>query len=230
MKKTALWIGSAALVLALAGCGNSTSTGSTGNQADSAKVQAAASDTFKNHKVLVAYFSYGENAGLSGSVDANASASVQPLSGEITGNTGLIARDIQKATGGMLYSIKVEKPYPADYNTTVNIGKEEQAEKARPALANHVENLADYDVIFLGYPNWWGDMPMAVYSFLDEYDLSGKTVIPFSTSGGSGLSDTVNALKKAEPNAKVLDGFTVGAENAAKAEPQVAEWLAKISL
>lgn len=223
---------SAALILALSGCGSSVGTGNTGNQSASAgaETQQAAGETFKNHKVLVVYFSHGENAGLSGNVDANASASVQPISGEITGNTGLIARDIQKVTGGTLYSIKVEKPYPADYNTTVNQGKEEQAEKARPALANHVENLADYDVIFLGYPNWWGDMPMAVYSFLDEYDLSGKTVIPFSTSGGSGLSDTVNAIKEAEPNAKVLDGFTVGAESASKAEPQVAAWLAKISL
>lgn len=229
MKKAAILLGCAAVAAVLSGCGGSGASGNV-SAAASSEAAAAAGESFKNHKVLVAYFSYGENQGLSGKVDANASASIQPLDGEVTGNTGLLARDIQKVTGGTLYSIKVEKPYPASYNDTVNIGKEEQAQKARPALASHIENLGDYDVVFLGFPNWWGDMPMAMYTFLDEYDFSGKTVIPFATSGGSGLSDTVNAIKKEEPNAKVLDGFHVGAESAAKAEPQVAAWLGKIQL
>lgn len=124
----------------------------------------------------------------------------------------------------------MEKPYPASYNETVNIGREEQAQNARPALANHVDNMADYDVVFLGYPNWWGDMPMAMYTFLDTYDLAGKIVIPFCTSGGSALSGTVDAIRKAEPNARVLDGFHVGGSSAASAESRVGEWVGQLQL
>lgn len=90
--------------------------------------------------------------------------------------------------------------------------------------------MADYDIIFLGYPNWWGDMPMPLYSFLDEYDLSGKTIIPFCTSGGSALSDTVNAIRNAEPDAAVMDGFHVSGSSAAGAEGGVLNWIRAIHL
>lgn len=177
--------------------------------------------------VLTAYFSYGENASLPAGVDASASASIQMWDNKVTGNTGVVAHMINENVGGDLFSIQTVKKYPADYNETIDVGKDERNADARPALASHVENMDKYDTIFLGFPNWWSDMPMALYTFLDEYDLSGKTIIPFSTSGGSGLSNTVNSIKRAEPNANVLDGFTISGRRAVQAEREVLRELEK---
>ena len=191
---------------------------------------ASASIPAGNHKILIAYFSYGENAGHSDNADVTASASVQHGSRGVTGNTGLIAEDIAKVSGGTLYSIKTVQPYSPNYNEAAAAGKQEQQQHARPALQGEVPDMAGYDVVFLGYPNWWGDMPMAMYTFLDKYDLAGKTVIPFCTSGGSELSDTVEAIRKAEPSAKVLDGFHVSGSAAPGAEPQVEGWVRSLGL
>ncbi len=171
--------------------------------------------------ILVAYFTYGENASLPENVDASASASIQMWDNKITGNTGVVAHFISNATGGDLFSIQTAEKYPESYNATVDIGREEKNGNIRPQLISHIESLEEYDTIFLGFPNWWSDMPMALYSFLDEYDFSGKTIIPFSTSGGSGLSNTVSSIKTAEPQADVLNGFTIGARRATGAEREV---------
>lgn len=88
-----------------------------------------------------------------------------------------------------------------------------------------MENLDDYDVIFLGFPNWWGDMPMAVYSFLDEADFSGKTIVPFVTSGGSGFSSTISTIESMEPGATVQEGLSISGSSAVNAQDQVTEWL-----
>lgn len=184
-------------------------------------VSASAAD----NKVLVTYFTYGENAVLPAGVDASASASIQYLGDKVTGNTGLLANMIKNNVGGDIAPIITEVKYPSDYDTTVTQGRVEKNAAARPKLVSHIENIEEYDTIFLGFPNWWSDMPMAVYSFLDEYDLSGKTIIPFNTSGGSGLSNTVNTIKEAEPEARVLDGFTIGANRAARAEGSIKSWL-----
>ena len=137
---------------------------------------------------------------------------------------------IREATGGELFSIVTVDKYPADYNATVDQGQRENQAKARPKLATHIGNLAAYDTIFLGFPNWWYDMPMAVYSFLDEYDLSGKTIIPFSTSGGSGFSDAINSIQRAEPNATVLKGLTIRDSSAVNAKADVAAWLREVGV
>lgn len=224
-----IWMSAAAagLTALLTACGTAGNAAETGNAQSAAPVAAAENG---NHRILIAYFSYGENAELPDGADASASASIQPSAEGLTGNTGLIARDIQKAAGGTLFSIRTETPYPDTYQATVDQGRVEQQQNARPALSAHVENMADYDIIFLGYPNWWGDMPMPLYSFLDEYDLSGKTIIPFCTSGGSALSDTVNAIRNAEPDAAVMDGFHVSGSSAAIAEGSVLNWIRAIHL
>lgn len=117
---------------------------------------------------------------------------------------------IQQATDGDLFLIETAEKYPVDYDETDALGQKENRERSRPALASHVDNLDDYDRIFLGFPNWYYDMPMAVYAFLEEYDLSGKTIIPFVTSGGSGFSKAVSAIQSIQPNAEVLaDGYKV---------------------
>lgn len=220
-----------AMAMMISGCaaGGSAENGARpGGKAASAAVSASV--PAGEHKILIAYFSYGENAGHGDNADVTASASVQHGSRGVTGNTGLIAEDIASAAGGTLYSIKTVQPYSPDYNEAVAAGKAEQQQHARPALLGEVPDMAGYDVVFLGYPNWWGDMPMAMYTFLDKYDLAGKTVIPFCTSGGSELSDTVEAIRKAEPGAKVLDGFHVSGSAAPGAADQVERWVRSLGL
>ena len=180
--------------------------------------------------ILVAYFTYGENAKLPDGVDASSSASIQAWDGDTTGNTGLAAHWISDAAGGDLFSIQTEEKYPGDYDDTVDHGQEEQSENARPKLSSHVDHMDQYDVVFLGYPNWWGDMPMAVYSFLDEYDLSGKTVIPFVTSGGSGFFDTVSAIKEEEPDADVQEGLELSDSETADSEDEVKSWVESLEV
>lgn len=175
--------------------------------------------------MLVAYFSYAENADLPDGVDASATASIQAWNGETTGNTGVVAAMIAETTGADLFSIQTVEKYPDSYDATIDQGQEERNADARPELATHVENLDSYDVIFLGFPNWWGDMPMAMYSFLDEVDLSGKAIVPFVTSGGSGFSNTISTIESMESGATVQDGLSVSGSSATSAQEQVNEWL-----
>ena len=169
-----------------------------------------------------------ENAELPDGVDTVASASIQEWNGETTGNTGAVAHMISEETGADLFSIRTVEKYPDNYSDTVDQGQEEQSEQARPELASHIEDISQYDTVFLGYPNWWGDMPMAVYSFLDEYDLSGKTVIPLVTSGGSRFSGTVSAIESAEPDAEVQEGIALSDSEAVDAQEDVRAWLTGI--
>lgn len=174
---------------------------------------------------LVVYFSYGENTRLPEGADASTTASIQIWNGETTGNTGVVAHMIADATGADLFSIRTAEKYPDSYDATVDQGQQEKNNGARPELSSHLEDLDRYDVIFLGYPNWWSDMPMAVYSFLEEVDLSGKTVVPFVTSGGSGFSGTVSTIQNLEPGATLQNGISIHASNAADAQAQIKEWL-----
>ena len=153
----------------------------------------------KTSNILVAYFSH-------------------------SGNTQKIAELIHDQVGGDIFEIKTVTPYSSNYNTVLDEAQKEKNDKSRPELSAHVDDMAGYDTIILGYPNWWGDMPMAVYSFLDEYDLSGKTVIPFCTHGGSGFSGTVSSIKNTEPDAVVLDGLAIRDSNVGNAQDNVTEW------
>lgn len=184
---------------------------------------------FAAEKPMVIYFSYYENAILPNGVDASASASVQVWNGKNTGNTGVVANIISEKVGGDIHPILVADKYPADYDETVSRGRDEQNRNYRPQLINHIENFNDYDTFFIGYPNWWYDMPMALYSFFDEYDFSGKTIIPFVTSGGSGFSNTINHIKSLEPNANVLDGLNISGRRVQGAEKRVEEWLKNLN-
>ena len=114
-------------------------------------------------------------------------------------------------------------------NNTAASSAEEQDENARPAIAGQIENLDQYDTVFIGYPNWWGDMPMILYSFFDNYDFSGKTIIPFNTHGGSGFSNTIHTIAEMEPEATVNeDGFTVSRNNVQEAESDILNWLGEL--
>ena len=199
-------------------------------QSTEGTAEAESSEAGAQSSLLVAYFSYAENAALPDDVDASASASIQPWNSALTGNTGVVADMIAQATGADLFSIRTVEQYPDTYDATIDQGQQEQSDGARPELATHLENLGSYDTIFLGFPNWWGDMPMAVYTFLDEVDLSGKTVIPFVTSGGSGFSNTISTIQQMEPQATVQEGLSIGASSATGAQQQVESWLSELGL
>lgn len=172
--------------------------------------------------ILIAYFTAAENSG----VDAVASASYTTLDGEAVGRVQALAERIRQNVGGDLFSIRTSVVYPADGGELIDYAAQEQEENARPELTTHIENLDDYDTIFIGYPNWWADLPMAVYSFFDEYDFSGKTIIPFNVHNGSRFSRTIQTIQELEPDATVVeDGFTVSEQTVAEAAEDVAAWL-----
>lgn len=176
------------------------------------------STSISGKKTLVVFFSHtGENYGV----------------GNISeGNTHIIAKMIAEATGGSLFEIVPEKEYPHDsYDEVVEIAKQEKAQKARPAINGDVK-VEDYDVVFIGYPNWWGDMPMPVYTFLEKHDWNGKTVVPFCTHEGSGLSSTEKYISEACKGATVAKGLAIrGAtaqNNREQARKTVNSWIEKL--
>ena len=145
-----------------------------------------------------------------------------------SGNTKNVAESIQAQTDSDIFEIIPATPYSDDYNTVLEVAQEEQQKDVRPAIANNTLNIAPYDVIYVGFPNWWGDMPMILYTFFDTYDLSGKTIAPFCTSGGSGLSNTVSEIKNLEQNATVTDGLHIGSDSSSNPDNAVNEWLNEI--
>ncbi|MDO4272125.1 MAG: flavodoxin [Eubacteriales bacterium] len=147
-----------------------------------------------------------------------------------TGNTETIANMIAGQTGGELFKVETVTPYPEDYDETVDIAREEQDNDARPELSTHVEDMSQYDVIYLGYPNWWGTMPQAMFTFLEEYDFSGKTIIPFCTHGGSALGRSEGDIASLVPDALLLDGLAVSGSSVDGAQADVEEWLNGLGL
>lgn len=145
-----------------------------------------------------------------------------------SGNTESVAREIQRQTGADIFEIVPAAPYTTDYNTLLDVAQNEKRDNARPAISGAVENPDDYDIIYLGYPNWWADMPMVLYTFLDTYDLSGKTIAPFVTSGGSGFSNTIATIESLEPDAAVTDGLAIRDSAAGDPADAVSEWLASL--
>lgn len=174
-------------------------------------------NNMKEKKVLVAFFSRaGENYAV-GNIEK--------------GNTQIIAEMIAEETGGDLFHIEPVKAYPADYTECTEVAQKEMRAKARPAIKGDAR-VEDYDIVFIGYPNWWGDMPMPVYTFIEKHDWQGKTVIPFCTHEGSGLSATESKLKTACKGAELEDGLAVRGATAqnsrSQAKQSVVEWLGKM--
>lgn len=145
------------------------------------------------------------------------------------GNTELIALDIQARTKGDIYQIKPVKPYPNGYNATTKVAQNEQNRNARPAIKGKLPNVSRYNTVFIGAPVWWGEYPMIVRTFMDkEPALNGKTLIPFSTSEGSGLANFPETLRKQFPKSKVRSGFTIEGTQAQSARGKVNNWLNKL--
>ena len=175
--------------------------------------------------ILVVYFTYGENADLPEDVDASASASIQTVDDEVTGNTGAVARMISEAAKADLFSIRTVQKYPDNYDDTLDQAQDEQSQDTRPELETELESLDAYQTIFLGFPNWWGDMPQPLYTFLEEYDFSGKTIIPFNSHGGSGFSNTIKEIKKLQPDATVSnEGLSISRNDVSGSAQKIIDW------
>ncbi len=158
-----------------------------------------------DNKILVAYFSH-------------------------SGNTRVIANQIHESVGGDTFEILTVDPYPSDYDAVVEQARNELREGYRPKLKTKIENMGQYSVVFVGYPNWWGTIPMPVATFLSEYDFSGKTIVPFCTNEGSGLGRSVADIKELCPRSAILDGLAVRGSYAKEARNDVSEWLRKIGM
>lgn len=199
-----------------------------GNSAEE-NTDAGAGDTAGtgSGNILVAYFSVMETDG----VDTVAGASRVAVDGVVLGNNEYIAQIIQRETGGDLFSIETVQEYPTTHEPLLEFAYEEKADNARPELATKIENLDSYDVIFLGFPNWNADLPMPLYTFLEEYDFNGKTIIPFTTHGGSGFSRTIQTIAELQPNAEVIqDGLSISRNSVPDAESEVIDWVSGLGL
>ncbi len=169
-------------------------------------------------KMLVAFFSRaGENYAV-GHIEK--------------GNTHIVAEMIAAETGGDLFRIEPQTPYPDDYTECTEVAKRELSAKARPAVQGDIA-VEEYDTVFIGYPNWWGDAPMPVYTFIEKHEWQGKTVIPFCTHEGSGLSGTESKLKAACKGSTVLKGLAMRGATAQNAQAQAREsvknWLSRLN-
>ena len=216
MKKLLSLLLSITLVFSFAACSDGTLS-SNGNSSSEPAVQSSeapveseepvdsSEPTGDTGGILVAYFSW-------------------------SGNTEQVARMIQQETGGDLFEIAPATPYTDDYNELLDIAQQEQSDDARPELANQVENWDSYDVIFVGYPNWWSDAPMAVYTFLESYDFTGKTLIPFNTSSSGGFGRSLSGLEESVAGATILDGLAITERNLDNAQSEVATWIASLNL
>lgn len=228
MKKwTSLFL-ALAMALSLAACGSSNQgntpeppasvSGSTGEEtpaptgtetpAEEPSEEPAESETSTtgdSSSVLIAYFSW-------------------------SGNTEQVAQIIQQETGGDLFEIAPATPYTDDYNELLDIAQQEQSGNARPELAGQVENWEQYDTIFVGYPNWWSDAPMAVYTFLESYDWDGKALIPFNTSASGGFGRSLSGLEDSAAGASILDGISLTERTLGNAQSEVTTWLNELGL
>lgn len=224
MKKWTSLLLALAMALSLAACGSSNQgntpeppasvSGSTAEETPTEEpaeepseepAESETSTTGDSSSVLIAYFSW-------------------------SGNTEQVAQIIQQETGGDLFEIAPATPYTNDYNELLDIAQQEQSDNARPELAGQVENWEQYDTIFVGYPNWWSDAPMAVYTFLESYDWDGKTLVPFNISASGGFGRSLSGLEESATGATILDGLSFTERTLGDAQSEVTTWLDELGL
>lgn len=220
MKKLFSVLAAMAMVFSLAACsgGNPSSSGDAGAEPPVSSSETPASsevpasdasslpeESTEAGKTLVAYFSW-------------------------SGNTQQLAEIIAQETGADLFEIATATPYTDDYNTLLDIAQQEQGEDARPELNAQVENWDRYNTIFVGYPNWWSDAHMAVYTFLESYDFTGKTLIPFNTSASGGFGRSLSGIEESAAGAEILEGLDLTEGELGDAQNRVTTWLDSLGL
>ena len=207
-------------MLTFTGCGGENSSTDKKNSTPEKVSEQTSSNAEKiSGKVLVAYFSRADDNYNVGIIEK--------------GNTKIIAEIIAEKTGADIFEIKPVKSYPVDYKECTEIAKTEKENNARPEILEPLPNIQDYDTIFLGYPIWWGDLPMLLYTFIEKENFAGKTIIPFCTHEGSGLGGTESFIAKKIPDAKVLQGLAIRGSVAQneqdKAKSDIENWLKDFS-
>ena len=214
MKKLCSVLLSMTLLFSFAACSNGASAASRDDSAEApdaseetvnSRKSAKADDPAQEGGTLIAYFSW-------------------------SGNTEKMAQTIQEEIGGDLFQIEPAVPYTDDYDALLDIAQQEQADNARPELAAQVENWDSYEAVFVGFPNWWSDAPMAVYTFLESYDFSGKTLIPFNTSASGGFGRSLSGIEESAAGADILEGLALTEEELENVQSEVSGWLSGLSL
>ena len=229
MKKWTALLLALAMTLSLAACGSS------GNQENASDMPASASGSAAEETPAPTDTETPAAAPAEDPAESGTSATGDPGSVLIacfswSGNTEQVAQIIRGETGGDLFEIAPATPYTDDYNELLDIAQQEQADSARPELAGQVEDWDQYDTVFVGYPNWWNDAPMAVYTFLESYDWSGKTLVPFNTSASGGFGRSLSGLEESASGAAVLEGISFTERTLGDAQSEVTAWLDELGL
>ena len=224
----------------LAACGNSNTANQTnstnavpettvGTTKESQENKSEGTDSEQTAgKTLVAYFAYSENIGDTSDmeIDAISSASLNRKTSNEAGNLQVMAKVIEEETGADVFHILMKEPYDPDYSTMLPVAIDQMENEDWPALQDKIENLNDYDVIYLGTPVWNAVLPPAMHTFFEENDLSGKTIVPFGIHLGSGFGRMIDEMKELAPQANIVEGFTINASTANdKVESEFREWL-----
>lgn len=168
-------------------------------------------------KKLIAYYSRADENYVSGELKVLA-----------VGNTEVAAGIIEEITDADVFKIEQVKPYSKGYNDCIEEAKKDQQNGARPKLKQYPDSVEEYDVIYLGFPNYWSTMPMAVFTFLEHFDFSGKIIKPFCTHEGSGMGNSVSDIKKLCPDAAVDNGLAICGSRVGSAKPDIERWISKV--
>ncbi len=235
MKKIISLFLTTSLIFTMAGCGSSDNVSKVSSsepvliqshddyEEESSSVENGTGNAAENSggNVLVAYFSWADNAVFNDNVDAVTSPSVVS-----PGNVEELAAWVQEETGADLFPIQVTEPYSSDWDECLERANEERREQDRPQLAQSLENFDDYDVVFLGYPNWWYGVPMAILTFLEEYDFTDKQVYLFCSHGTGGLAESVEIITRTIPDANISDNvFDCYEEDAHNSQEDIQNWV-----
>ena len=209
VKKVLVLVMTLLMAVLLTACGNSTKVETKNENASPAPTQPPKAESAqapaKTKKVLVTYFSR-------------------------SGNTREMAQQIQKIMGGDIFEIQTVTPYPFEYNAVTKQAKQELESGFKPPIKAKVTNIKEYDIVFVGSPNWWNTIAPPVMTFLSEHDLSGKTIVPFITHAGSGLGRSATDIAKLAPKATMRDGLALWGKDVKSSQEQVAKWLQDLKL
>lgn len=219
-KKVLAGVLAAGLALSLTACGNGGNAQN--SQAGTTGQQSAAEIDSDGGNVLIAYFTAAENSG----VDAISSASYTTVDGQAVGRLRAVADMIQSNVGGDLFSIQTAEVYPTDGGELIDYAAQEQEENARPEMTSHIEDLDQYDIVFIGYPNWWHTAPMIIGTFLENYDLTGMDVYPFTQSASMDTEQFQNSMdfvRESAAGATVHDGLFVRPSDTAGIDSYLSE-------
>lgn len=231
MKKTGAVLFAVALVFSLAACGGEKPGSGATASSEASSVSSESSSAPAEEPVSEAFQESADTAAASASQEGP-----EETGGTLvayfswSGNTRGMAELIAQETGGDLFEIATVNPYTDDYNELLDIAQQEQSEDARPELNEQVENWDSYDTVFVGYPNWWSDAPMAVYTFLESYDFTGKTLIPFNTSANGGFGRSLSGIEESAPGATVLEGLALTESELGEEQARITSWLEGLAL